>query len=274
MNILVCLKQVPSSTNIIFDDVTGRIKRNSNEVMLNPIDLYSIETALKIKEKLGGNIVAITMGPLSAKEVILEAISLGVDNGYVISDKKFISSDLLSTSHTLEQGINSLGKFDLVICGKESLDGSTGCLTGELGERLNIPVLHNVSEVHNISENNIEVTSIIDDSLNRLKVKLPALLSVSENIYEPRFPNYLDLIKSEEMDIKVLTIDDFEDKNEENYGAKGSYSSINRMFKKENINNLNNSNYSTTEKDNEIWSGSSEELSKKLENKLKALKFL
>lgn len=274
MNILVCLKQVPSSTNIIFDDVTGRIKRNSNEVMLNPIDLYSIETALKIKEKLGGNIVAITMGPLSAKEVILEAISLGVDNGYVISDKKFISSDLLSTSHTLEQGINSLGKFDLIICGRESLDGSTGCLSGELGERLNIPVLHNVSEIHNISKNNIEVTSIIDDSLNRLKVKLPALLSVSENIYEPRFPNYLDLIKSEEMDIKILGIDDFEDKNEENYGAKGSYSSINRMFKKEHINNLNNSNYSTTEKDNEIWSGNFEELSKKLENKLKELKFL
>lgn len=274
MNILVCLKQVPSSTNIIFDDVTGRIKRNSNEVMMNPADLYAIETSLKIKEKLGGNVIAITMGPLSAKEVILEAISLGVDNGYVISDKKFASSDLLTTSHTLEQGIKSLGNFDLVICGRESLDGSTGSLAGELGEKLKVPVLHNISQIHNISENDIEVTSVVDDSLEKLKVKLPVLLSVSENIYEPRFPNYLDLIKSEEMDIKILSIDNFEDKNEENYGAKGSHSSINKVFKKENTMNSNNFDSLNSEKEKEIWSGSSEELSKKLENKLKAMKFL
>ncbi|MGL5416774.1 MAG: electron transfer flavoprotein subunit beta/FixA family protein [Clostridium sp.] len=272
MKILVCVKQVPEG-EVKFDEKTGLIIRENNEMKINPIDLFAIEEALALKDKFGGEVLVLTMGAETAKEVIVEAISLGVDDGVLISDKRFKASDILATSRTLESGIEKMGDFDLVLCGRESIDGSTSLLPIELGERLKMPTITNVEEIVDIKNNVAEVFKVEDENRVRQKVKLPALMSILEYSNEPRFPDYVLLLKGEKAEIKVLGLEDFSDKDEENYGLSGSESIVLRTVKevKEVTMDFNvNSNTSISEK----HTGSNKELSEKLENKLKEIKFL
>jgi electron transfer flavoprotein beta subunit len=115
MNIIVCIKQVPGSNKVEIDEPTGVMKRDSTEAKMNPYDLYAIETAMYIKEKTSANVTAVTMGPDQTKEIIKEAYMMGVDDGYVLSDRKFAGADVLATSYTLSQGISAIGIYDLII---------------------------------------------------------------------------------------------------------------------------------------------------------------
>ena len=126
MKILVCIKQVPGTNKVEVDEQTGALKRDGVDSKLNPYDLYAIETALRIREKTGGSVTALTMGPLQAEAVIREAYMMGVDEGFLISDKKFAGADVLATSYTLFMGIKTIGEFDIVVCGKQTTDGDTG----------------------------------------------------------------------------------------------------------------------------------------------------
>lgn len=273
MRILVCIKQVPADNDIEFDKSTGRIIRENNEMRLNPIDLYAIEEGLALKDRFGGEVLVMTMGPESSKDIIVEAISLGVDNGVVLSDRRFAASDLLSTSRTLKNGIQAMGEFDIVLCGRESIDGSTASIPGELGERLSTPTLHNVSEIVDIKNNIIEALVVEDENTMRIKAKLPVLMSVLDGSNEPRFPDYVQLLRGESTDIKVLSLDDFEDKDENHYGLSGSESIITRVYKEEKEDTI-DFNVTSNKGSNEKWTGTSIELAEKLENKLKEIKFL
>jgi len=122
VNILVCIKQVPETNKVEVDPVTGVLKRNGVSSKMNPYDLYAIETALRIREEKGGTITVITMGPNQAISIIREAFSMGADKGAIISDRKFGGADVLATSYTISQGIKKLGKFDLILCGKQTTD--------------------------------------------------------------------------------------------------------------------------------------------------------
>ena len=126
MNILVCVKQVPGSSNVEVDPVTGVLKRNGVQSKINPYDLYAIETALSITEKYCGNVQSITMGPPQAKAVIEETVCMGASRGTVLSDRKFAGADVLATAYTLSQGIKKCGDFDLIICGKQGFFGVVG----------------------------------------------------------------------------------------------------------------------------------------------------
>ena len=134
MEILVCVKQVPGTTQVEVDPVTGVLKRDGVDSKMNPYDLFALETALRIKKEKGATIKTITMGPPQAKTVIKESFSMGVDEGAIISDRKFGGADVLATSYTLSQGIKKISNPDLIICGKQTTDGDTAQVGSEIAE--------------------------------------------------------------------------------------------------------------------------------------------
>ena len=230
MNILVCVKQVPGSNNVEVDPVTGVLKRNGAMSKMNPYDLYAIETAISLSERFGGEVQSITMGPPSAKTVIEETICMGAKCGTVLSDRKFAGADVLATSYTLSQGIKKIGDFNLVICGKQTTDGDTAQVGAELSECLGIPNISNVLSVENLTETEIHLTASLDNKVVKMKVKLPCLISMEDDINTPRLPSY-KIRKTITNDmIKFLSFNDFEDKNEKNYGLGGSATQVERIF--------------------------------------------
>ena len=136
MNILVCVKQVPGSSNVEVDPVTGVLKRNGAKSKINPYDLYAIETALSLTEKDGGRVETVTMGPPQAKAALIETVCMGAASGTFLSDRKFAGADVLATAYTLSQGIKKCGEFDLIICGKQTTDGDTAQVGAEVSEYL------------------------------------------------------------------------------------------------------------------------------------------
>ncbi len=141
MNIIVCIKQVPGTTQVEIDEKTGVMKRDTGSAKMNPYDLYAIETALRIKEKLiDVQTTAITMGPPQSEAVLREAYMLGIDHGILLTDRKFGGADCLATAYTLSQAILKIGLPDLIICGKQTTDGDTAQVGSELAEFLGLPI--------------------------------------------------------------------------------------------------------------------------------------
>lgn len=230
MDILVCIKQVPGSTNVEVDPVTGVLKRDGIKSKMNPYDLYAIETALHLTEKFGGTVEVITMGPPQAKEVIIEAICMGVKQGTVLSDRRFAGADVLATAYTVSQGIKKAGKFDLIICGKQTTDGDTAQVGAEVAEFLNLPNVANVLSVKNVAEGEITLCASQDDKVVDMTVKLPCLISVDGDINTPRLPSYkVKQCVTDDM-IRFLSLDDFDDHNIKNYGLSGSATQVERIF--------------------------------------------
>ena len=147
MNIMVCIKQVPASSEVKIDPVTGNLIRDGKNVKLNPFDLFALEAAFQINERIGGSVHALTMGPDSAIKVLKEAIHMGANKGTVISDRKFAGADVLATAYTISQMIDHIGNFDLVICGKQTTDGDTAQVGPEIAENLTIPHVPYVKEI-------------------------------------------------------------------------------------------------------------------------------
>lgn len=230
MNILACVKQVPGSNSVEVDPVTGVIKRDGVKSKMNPYDLYGLELALSLIEKYGGTLKTVTMGPLQAKEVILETMCMGASGGAVISDRKFAGADVLATAYTLSQGIKKMGEFDIIICGKQTTDGDTAQVGAEISEFLAIPNVANVLSVEAIEGDKIILNASLDEQNVKMSVKLPCLISVDANINSPRLPSFK--IKQGLTDdmVGVITFDDFEDKNPDNYGLSGSATQVERIF--------------------------------------------
>lgn len=230
MNILVCIKQVPGSTNVEVDPVTGVLKRDGIQSKMNPYDLYAIETALTLTEKYGGDVHTITMGPPQAKGVIVESICMGAKGGCVLSDRKFAGADVLATAYTLSQGIKKAGNFDMILCGKQTTDGDTAQVGAEVSEFLGLPNVSNVLSVDDVKDGKVYVTTTLDEKVVKLSVKLPCLMSVDGDINSPRLPSYK--VKQSVTDdmVKFYSFDDFEDKNVNNYGLNGSATQVERIF--------------------------------------------
>ncbi len=230
MKILVCIKQVPGSSNVEVDPITGVLKRDGIESKMNPYDLYAIETALNLTEKFGGEVSVITMGPPQAKAVVCEAICMGAKQGAVLSDRRFAGADVLATAYTVSQGIKKLGDFDIIICGKQTTDGDTAQVGAEVAEFLSLPNVANVLSVKDIADGKITLTASQDDKVVDMSVKLPCLISVDGDINTPRLPSYkVKKCVTDDM-IKFFSLDDFEDQNVKNYGLSGSATQVERIF--------------------------------------------
>lgn len=262
MNIAVCIKQVPGTTQVDIDPVTGVLKRDGVDSKMNPFDLYALETALRIKETTGAQITVITMGPPQAQEVIREAFMMGVDRGFLLSDRRFGGADVLATSYTLSQGIRSSGEFDLIICGKQTTDGDTAQVGAELAEFLNIPHVTCVSRLQEITDSSVTVELDLPLHITCAKIQLPCLMTVEKGIFEPRLPSYKRKLATQDRPITVLTLDDMPDKDPSHYGLNGSPTQVKRIFPPESHN------------DHQMWDGDNEVLSEKLFDYLKNRKFL
>ena len=230
MDILVCIKQVPGSSNVEVDPVTGVLKRDGIQSKMNPYDLYGIELAMNLTEKYGGTVEVITMGPPQAKSVITEAICMGAQCGTVLSDRKFAGADVLATAYTISQGIKKSGKYDLIICGKQTTDGDTAQVGAEVAEFLNIPNVANVLSVKEIADGKVTLSASMDDKVADMTIKMPCLLSVDGDINSPRLPSYKVMKSVSDAQVKFLSLADFDDQNEKNYGLSGSATQVERIF--------------------------------------------
>ena len=230
MNILVCIKQVPGSSNVAVDPVTGVLKRDGTAGKMNPYDLYGLELAMTLTEQYGGRVTTVTMGPPQAKAVIVESICMGAAGGTVLSDRKFAGADVLATAYTLSQGIKSLGEFDLIICGKQTTDGDTAQVGAEVAEYLGIPNVSNVLSVKEIADGKMTVTASLDDQIITQAITMPCLISVDGDINSPRLPSYrIKQTVTDDM-VKFVSFADFADQNEKHYGLGGSATQVERIF--------------------------------------------
>ncbi len=230
MNILVCVKQVPGSNNVEVDPVTGVLKRAGVQSKINPYDLYAIEVALTLAETYGGRVESITMGPPQAKAVIEETVCMGAAGGTVLTDRKFAGADVLATAYTLSQGIQKSGKYDLILCGKQTTDGDTAQVGAEMAEYLGLPNVSNVLSVDKIADGKVYITAALDNNVVKQSVTLPCVLSVDGDINTPRLPSYKIKKGLKEEDVRFLTFADFDDQDADHYGLTGSATQVERIF--------------------------------------------
>ena len=230
MNILVCIKQVPGSSNVEVDPVTGVLKRDGVASKMNPYDLYSIELAMALTEQYGGEVETITMGPPQAKSVIVESICMGAKRGTVLSDRKFAGADVLATAYTISQGIRKIGNFDLILCGKQTTDGDTAQVGAEVAEYLGIPHVANVLSIEEIRDGKAYVTVSLDDMVVKESVKLPCVLCAENDINSPRLPSYKVQKTVTDDRIRFISFAEFEDQDANHYGLNGSATQVERIF--------------------------------------------
>lgn len=230
MDIIVCIKQVPGTTTVDIDPVTGVLKRDGIESKMNPYDLFAIETALRIKEEKRGTITSITMGPPQAEEIIFESFYMGVDDGYLLTDRKFAGADVVATSYTISQGIKKINNYDLIICGKQTTDGDTAQVGPEVAEFLGIPHVANVGKILDINTNSITVEMNMEETVEIQEIKLPCLITVDKDINTPRLPSYKRKLEIKNKKINYFSLKDFDDNNENNYGLNGSPTQVEKIF--------------------------------------------
>ena len=231
MNIVVCIKQVPGTTNVKVNPETGTLIRDGVASKMNPYDLNTLELALNLVKENGGSLKVVTMGPPAALEVIREAIYMGADGGVLISDRKFGGADVLATSYTLCSGIKALGDYDVIMCGKQTTDGDTAQVGAELAEHLGIPHVANVTKAE-VKNGKVEYVSNLGNKIVTAEVTTPCLLCTDSDINTPRLPSFkrkIELKDCAEM-IKTITFADVEDQDESHYGLKGSATKVERIF--------------------------------------------
>lgn len=189
MKIIVCIKQVPSTNEVRLDPETNTIIRDGRQSVTNPFDTYAIEQAIQIKEKLGGEVLGLSMGIPATERLLRDAQSRGVDRTLLLSDRSFAGADTLATAYTLSLGVNEQESFDLILCGKMAVDGDTAQIGPELAENLGIPHVTDVSELIEVHNDKIICKKITDTGHQIIEVKLPALLTVVKDINMPRLPS-------------------------------------------------------------------------------------
>ena len=230
MNICVCIKQVPDTNEIKVDPVTHTLVRKGVPSIVNPFDTYAQEVGVRLKEKLGGKVVVISMGPEQAKEAIKTCLSVGADAGYLISSRKFGGSDTLATSYILSEAIKAVEekeglKFDLILCGKQAVDGDTAQVGPQISEHLGIPVISYAQEIQ-IDGDSVIVKRQYDDRYHMLKAKMPCLITALSELNEPRYMTPGGIFDAYKKEITVWGRKDLKDVLDSNLGLKGSPTQI------------------------------------------------
>ena len=209
MNIVVCVKHVPESTEISVDPETKALIRDGVKHVINPFDENAIEAALKLKEANGGKVTVITMGPPQAEEALRGALAMGADEAILLTDPASRGSDTLATSYTLARMVRKLGAFDLILCGKQAIDGDTGQVGPGLAERLGIPQITFAIELE-VTDQKARARRVLDDFFEVLQVKLPALITVVKQLNEPRRPSMRNVLKAKRAEITKWSLADLE----------------------------------------------------------------
>lgn len=203
MRIVVPIKQVPETSNVKMDPETGTMIRTGVEAIVNPLDLYAIEAALRLRQQVEGRVTTLSMGPLSAVKALREAIAMGCDDGILLSDKKFAGSDTWATSYALAQAIKKIGAVDLIICGERATDGDTGQVGPGIAAFLDLPVATYISRIYDVSAEGLRVKRLVEGGAEILWTPLPAVLTVVKEIAYPRLPTLRGKQRAKQTELPV-----------------------------------------------------------------------
>ena len=233
MNIIVCIKQVPETTEVRINPETNTLIREGVKSIINPFDMYAIEEAVRLKEKFGGKIIVVTMGPPQAEAALREAISMGVDEGILVSDRAFAGSDTWATSYTLSCAIRKIaqesGGFDVILCGKQASDGDTAQVGPGISTHLNIPQVTYVKKIEEIKDSIARVERMTEEGFDVLEVPLPVLFTVVKEINEPRLPSLKGMMRAKSAKLIAWSAKDIQ-ADAQGIGLNGSPTKVVKIF--------------------------------------------
>jgi len=260
VDIIVCIKQVPDTAEVKINPETGTLIREGIPSIINPYDMHALEAGLQIKEKERGRVTVLTMGPPQAEAALREAIAMGVDEAVLLTDRAFAGSDTWATSYTLSKAIKKLGA-DMIVCGKQAIDGDTAQVGPEIAAFLNIPHVSYVRRIEEITGNSIRVQRLMDEGYDIVESSLPVLLTVVKELNTPRLPSLKGKMAAKKAQIKKWGVADIQ-ADENKLGLNGSPTRVKNIFAPE------------AKSDRKIFRGTSEEQISAIVNELKGLKCL
>jgi electron transfer flavoprotein beta subunit len=230
MNIIVCIKQVPDTTEIKLDPVKGTLIREGVPSIMNPDDKGGLEMALRLKDLYGAHITVLTMGPPQAEAILREAFAMGADRAILLTDKKFAGADTLATSNTIAGALRALN-FDLIITGRQAIDGDTAQVGPQIAEHLDLPQVTYVEEVSYDGKKRLTVRKALEDGYQKLEVELPCLLTVLSSANKARYMSVKGIMEAFEKDIELWNFDCIT-VDEKKLGLNGSPTRVAKSFTK------------------------------------------
>lgn len=232
LKILVCVKQVPDVDQMRMDPATGNLIRAGVPAILNPLDANALSAAVKVKETYGAEITLITMGPPNAETVLRECLAVGADKAVLVTDRAFGNADTLATSYSIVSAANQVDKFDLIFCGKETLDGATGQMGSQLAERFDAAQITSASLIKEIDleKNSLVVERELESGIETLEVSMPCLFTMEKTNYPVRIPNLKGKLAAKKAPVLSFTADDIPGLDRQRIGDPGSPTKVPRMF--------------------------------------------
>ncbi|MCR6546383.1 electron transfer flavoprotein subunit beta/FixA family protein [Dehalobacterium formicoaceticum] len=229
MEILVCVKQVPDTAEIKIDPETNTLIRAGVPSIVNPFDKNALEAAVQLKEAHGGTVTVVTMGPEQAKEALKECVSVGADRAVLVSDRAFGGSDTYATSYILSQAIKKLGNFDLILCGKQAIDGDTAQVGPAIAEHLGLAQMTYAAKIQ-VNGKKISINRETDEGYEVIEASLPVVCTVVKSINEPRFATIKSKMAANKAKIEKLTTAELSDLDPTKIGLKGSPTRVKKTF--------------------------------------------
>jgi electron transfer flavoprotein beta subunit len=229
MNIIVLVKQVPDTSEVKINRETNTLIRDGVPSIINPFDMFAIEEALRLREKHGGKVTAITMGPPQAAEALKEAVSLGVDDVVLLSDRAFAGADTWATSYAISQGIKKIADYDLIIAGKQAIDGDTAQVGPETADMLGIPFVAYIKKIEQIEGKKMVAERLMDEGYDVVETSLPALITVVKEINQPRVPSLKGKMKAKSLKVTSWNAKDI-GADDSKCGLKGSPTKVVKIF--------------------------------------------
>ena len=229
MRIIVPIKQVPETSNVKLDPLTGTMLRTAVEGIVNPLDLFALEAALQLRDIDGGIVTVITMGPPKAEAALRDALAMGCDDAILLSDRRFGGSDTWATAYTLGLAIQKLGHFDVVICGERATDGETGQVGPGIASFLDLPIATYVSRILETGEDYLRVERLVEDGREQIWSALPMVLTVQKEIGIPRLSSLRNKMLAQKTEIPIWG-PEIIDAKEEWLGLKGSPTRVEKIY--------------------------------------------
>ena len=234
MKIVVCIKQVPDSNDVKIDPKTGNLIREGLPVIINPDDKVGLEAALTIKKQTGAHVTVVCMGPPQADVALREALAMGCDEAVLVSGREFGGSDTYATSGILAAAIKKIGIPDILITGRQAIDGDTAQVGPQIGEKLHLPQVSYVEEIREVAEDHVIVKRQFEDGYHIIKMSTPCLLTAIGELAKPRYMTVDGIVEAYEKEVKVLGFEDLKDDLELDFiGTKGSPTNVYQSFPKQ-----------------------------------------
>jgi electron transfer flavoprotein beta subunit len=229
VNIIVCIKQVPETTEVKINPETNTLIREGVKSIINPFDMYAIEEGIRLKERFGGKVTVISMGPPQAEGALREAISMGCDEGILLTDRAFAGSDTLATSFALSCAIKKIGDFDLILCGKQASDGDTAQVGPGISAHLDLPQVAYVKKIEQIADGVARVERMTEEGYEVIQTPLPALFTVVKEINEPRIPSLRGMMRAKKTEVIHWGAKDIQ-ADSQHIGLAGSPTQVIKIF--------------------------------------------